>query len=86
MVDEYNGIRSALPENIREQKENAIIALFPNYHTVEDVEVEKKPIIPVETKKRKPAAKEKTQKQVYSHDFDAKALLEKADNVLKDID
>ena len=78
MVEEYNGIKSALPENIRENKENAIITAFNNYHTVENVEVEKKPVA---AKIKKPAAP----KVPISHDFDSKSLLDKADAIASDL-
>jgi hypothetical protein len=81
MVEEYNGIKSALPENIREQKEKAIIAAFTTYHTVETVEAVKKPVVVNKKNKKKPA----DPKPQISHDLDSESLLSKADSIVDDL-
>ncbi|MDD4970797.1 MAG: hypothetical protein PHT07_15325 [Paludibacter sp.] len=82
IVEEYNGIKSALPEEVREIKENAIIAEFKNFHSVEVEEPEKKPIVPV---KKKSADKNKQKPQYSPHNIDEKSLLDKADNIIADL-
>jgi hypothetical protein len=85
MVEEYDGIKSALPESVREQKEKDIIAIFSKFHTIEQEEVEKKAVVKDPVKKKKPAAAVK-QKIEYSHDIDAKSLLDKADSIVNEIE
>jgi len=73
LVEEYNGIKSSLPDAVREQKENAIIAQFNDFHTVEEQQPEKKPLPPKEKKKKEPVS--------YTHDIDSEGLLSKAEDI-----
>lgn len=73
LVKEYNGIKSALPESVREEKERAILKTFTDFHIIE-IEKPKKPAKEKKKKGDQPATT--------GHQVDDKSLLSRADDMV----
>lgn len=82
IVDEFEQVKSALPEPIRVQKEKEIVDSFTDYHEIEN-EQSVDPVIEKPVKKSKKKSKPVKKGIIEDrHEYDKKKLFDKADELL----
>lgn len=85
MVEEFQKVKSAMPSDVAQKREQEIVEAFLDFHTIEDVTDDE----PVKTKKEpvKSTSKKKTKKSgstsAARYEFDEESVMKKADDILE---